>query len=144
MISCTSCRGLICHSPDTILRAATATLDFEQPIAITTLGLLNFVMDNDEAVTVVRRLTDAVPSGGHLVISHPTTEIDGEAMTAAVDYWNGQGSAPKTLRSHADLARLFGDVELLDPSIVSCSRWRPETTDEDIDVTHFGGGGLKR
>ncbi|MGC9541327.1 SAM-dependent methyltransferase [Streptomyces sp. UG1] len=132
------------HAPEAIVEGAAATLDFERPIAITMLGVLNFVMDTDEAVTVVRRLMDAVPSGSHLVISHPTTEIDGEAMAAAVDYWNGQGSAPMTLRSHADLVRLFDGVEVLPPGIVSCSRWRPETTDEDVDVTHFGGVGTKR
>ncbi|WP_416976982.1 SAM-dependent methyltransferase [Streptomyces sp. T028] len=89
-------------------------MDFEQPIAITMPGVLNFVMDIHEAVTVVWRLMNAAPSGRHLVISHPTTEVDGEAMTAAVDYWNGRGSAPMTLHSHADLARLFDGVELLD------------------------------
>lgn len=132
------------HDPDTILRGAANTLDFDQPIAITMLGVLNFVMDTDQAVAVVRRLVDAVPSGSHLVISHPTTEVDGAAMTQAVDYWNGQGSAPMTLRSHADLVRLFGDVEVLPPGIVSCSRWRPEAGDEDVDVTHFCGVGRKR
>ncbi|MGW0708373.1 SAM-dependent methyltransferase [Streptomyces sp. NPDC002643] len=132
------------HVPDTILEKAAATLDFEQPIAITMLGVLNFVMDTERAAAIVKRLMDAVPSGSYLVISHPTTEVDGEAMTAAVDYWNSQGSAPMTLRSHTDLARLFADVELLPPGLVSCSRWRPEPTDEDIDVTHFGGVGTKR
>ncbi|MFF6787370.1 SAM-dependent methyltransferase [Streptomyces sp. NPDC012510] len=132
------------HDPATILAGAAATLDFEQPLAITMLGVLNFVMDTDEAVTVVRRLMDAAPPGSYLVISHPTTEVDGEAMRSAVEYWNSQGSAPMTLRSHADLVRLFGGVELLPPGIVSCSRWRPEATGEDIDVTHFGGVGIKR
>ncbi|MDX3733865.1 SAM-dependent methyltransferase [Streptomyces caniscabiei] len=132
------------HDPDTILRGAATTLDFDQRIAITMLGVLNFVMDTDEAVAVVRRLVDAVSPGSHLVISHPATEVDGEAMTQAVEYWNGQGSAPMTLRSHADLVRLFGDVEVLHPGIVSCSRWRPEAGDEDVDVTHFGGVGRKR
>ncbi|UUU19354.1 SAM-dependent methyltransferase [Streptomyces sp. DSM 40750] len=132
------------HDPEAVLRGAAATLDFEKPVAITMLGVLNFIMDTDEAVTIVRRLLDAVPSGSHLVISHPTTEVDGEAMAAAVDYWNGQGSAPMTLRSRADLARLFDGVELLPPGLVSCSRWRPEDTDEDVEVTHFGGVGRKR
>ncbi|MDX2820896.1 SAM-dependent methyltransferase [Streptomyces ipomoeae] len=133
------------HDPEAILRGAAETLDFERPIAVTMLGVLNFVMDTDEAASIVHRLMDAVPSGSHLVISHPTTEVDGEAMTEAVRYWNSQGSAPMTLRSHADLVRLFDPVELLPPGIVSCSRWRPDTNDgEIVDVTHFGGVGRKR
>lgn len=131
------------HDPERILRAAAGTLDFDQPVAITMLGILNFVMDTDEAVSIVHRLLDAVPSGSHLVISHPTTEVDGEAMTQAVEYWNGQGSAPMTLRGRADLVRLFDRVEVLEPGIVSCSRWRPEEDAEPTAVTHFGGVGRK-
>ncbi|MET8247157.1 SAM-dependent methyltransferase [Streptomyces sp. NPDC005202] len=132
------------HDPEAILRGAARTLDFGRPVAITMLGILNFVLDTDEAVSIVHRLLDAVPSGSHLVVSHPTTEVDGEAMTQAVEYWNGQGSAQMTLRSRAELVRLFDRVEVLEPGIVSCSRWRPDDTDTAIvDVTHFGGVGRK-
>ncbi|MEU6576170.1 SAM-dependent methyltransferase [Streptomyces sp. NPDC046805] len=135
------------REPEEILRRAARTLDFARPVAITMLGIVNFVMDTDEAVSLVHRLLDGVPSGSHLVISHPTTEVDGEAMTQAVAYWNGQGSAPMTLRARADLVRLFDRVDLLEPGIVSCSRWRPDATDaeggEPAEVTHFAGVGRK-
>jgi hypothetical protein len=131
------------HDPEKILAGAARTLDFDRPVAITMLGILNFVMDTDEAVSIVHRLLDAVPSGSHLVISHPTTEVDGEAMTQAVEYWNSQGSAPMTLRSRADLVRLFDRVDVLEPGIVSCSHWRPEEGPEPVAVTHFGGVGRK-
>ncbi|MCX4835298.1 SAM-dependent methyltransferase [Streptomyces sp. NBC_01016] len=132
------------RDPEAILRGAAATLDLDQPIAITMLGVLNFVMDTDEAVDIVRRLLDAAAPGSHLVVSHPTTEVDGEAMVAAVEHWNSQGSAPMTLRNREDLGRIFSGVELLPPGIVSCSRWRPEPADGDVEVTHFAGVGVKR
>jgi O-methyltransferase involved in polyketide biosynthesis len=132
------------QDPEKIIRGAAETLDFDRPVAITMLGILNFVMDTDEAVSIVHRLLDAVPAGSHLVISHPTTEVDGEAMTQAVEYWNSQGSALMTLRSRADLSRLFDRVDLLEPGLVSCSRWRPEPgTAGPVEVTHFGGVGRK-
>ncbi|MEU6280772.1 SAM-dependent methyltransferase [Streptomyces sp. NPDC047028] len=132
------------QDPEKIIRGAAETLDFDRPVAITMLGILNFVMDTDEAVSIVHRLLDAVPAGSHLVISHPTTEVDGEAMTQAVEYWNSQGSALMTLRSRADLSRLFDRVDLLEPGLVSCSRWRPVPgTGEPVEVTHFGGVGRK-
>ncbi|MGP4010374.1 SAM-dependent methyltransferase [Streptomyces sp. 4N124] len=132
------------HDPEAILRDAAETLDFSRPVAITMLGILNFVMRTDEAVSVVRRLLDAVPSGSYLAVSHPTTEVDGEAMTKAVDYWNGEGTAPMTLRSRAELVRFFEGLEILEPGIVTCSRWRPDAADgESADVTHFGGVGRK-
>ncbi len=132
------------NAPDTILEDAARTLDFSRPVAITMLGILNFVLDTDEAQSIVHRLLDAVPSGSHLVVSHPTTEIDGPAMAQAVHYWNRQGSSPMTLRTREELLRFFDRVDLLDPGVVSCSRWRPDPQQHEItDVTHFCGVGRK-
>ncbi|MEU6577627.1 SAM-dependent methyltransferase [Streptomyces sp. NPDC046805] len=129
------------HAPGTILEHAARTLDFSRPVALTLLGVLNFVIDNGEAQAIVRSLLDAVPSGSHLVISHPTTEVDGEAMAEAVRYWNSQGSAPMTLRTREELLGFFDGVELLEPGVVSCSRWRPAPSGEGeiVDVTQFCG-----
>lgn len=128
------------HDPEAILREAARTLDLGRPVALTLLGVLNFVLDTDEAVSIVRRLLDAVPSGSYLVVSHPTTEVDGAAMTAAVEYWNDRGSAPMTLRTRGELARFFEGLELLEPGLVTCSRWRPEEDEAGlVDVAHWAG-----
>lgn len=42
------------------------------------LGVLNFVIDDVEAMRIMRRPVDAVVPGSYLVISHPTAEIDAE------------------------------------------------------------------
>jgi len=129
------------RDPDKILRGAAQTLDLAQPVAIMMLGILNFVLGTDEAQAIVHRLQDSVPSGSYLVLSHPTTEVDAESMTQAVQFWNQQGSAPMTLRTRAELMRFFDRVDLVEPGVVSCSRWRPDLTDigEIVDVTHFCG-----
>ncbi|HEX6523075.1 MAG TPA: SAM-dependent methyltransferase [Streptosporangiaceae bacterium] len=129
------------RDPESIVRQAARTLDFGQPVAIMMLGIMNFIIDIDEAVRIVRRLAGAVVPGSYLVISHPTTEVDAEPMTEAVRYWNQQGSAPMTLRTHEELLRFFDGMELVEPGVVTCSRWRPELVEvgEITDVTHFGG-----
>ncbi|WP_151476388.1 SAM-dependent methyltransferase [Streptomyces albicerus] len=128
------------HDPDTILERAAQTLDFSRAVALNLLGVLNFIIDTEQAQAVVRRLLDAVPSGSYLVISHPTTDVDGAAMTEAVRYWNSQGSAQMTLRTSEELLGFFDGVELLEPGVVSCSRWRPVATEAEIvDVTQFCG-----
>ncbi|MFI9586085.1 SAM-dependent methyltransferase [Streptomyces sp. NPDC052236] len=133
------------HDPEKILQMAARTLDFSQPVAITMLGIVNFVLDTDEAQAIVHRLLDGLPSGSYLAISHPTTEVDAEAMTEAVRFWNGQGSARMTLRTREEVLRFFDKVELIEPGVVSCSRWRPDAVsrDEIVDVTHFCGVGKK-
>ncbi|MBV9446246.1 MAG: SAM-dependent methyltransferase [Streptosporangiaceae bacterium] len=127
--------------PEAILRQAGRTLDFSQPVAIMMLGVLNFVIDHDQAIQVVRRLVAATVPGSYLVISHPTTEVDAVPMTEAVRYWNQQGSAQMTLRDREELLRFFDGLDLLEPGVVTCSRWRPDATEisEIIDVTQFGG-----
>jgi O-methyltransferase involved in polyketide biosynthesis len=129
------------RDPGLIVQQAARTLDFGQPIAIMMLGIVNFIMDTDQAVSIVRRLIDATVPGSYLVISHPTTEVDAAPMTEAVRFWNQQGSAPMTLRTREELLRFFDGTGLLEPGVVTCSRWRPDVMDigETVDVTHFGG-----
>jgi O-methyltransferase involved in polyketide biosynthesis len=133
------------HDPDSILRQAARTLDFGRPVAIMMLGVLNFIVDTDQAVQVVRRLVDATVPGSYLVVSHPTTEVDAGPMTEAVRFWNQQGSAPMTLRTHEELLRFFDGMELLEPGVVTCSRWRLDVMDIGTitDVTQFGGAARK-
>ncbi|QDN81521.1 hypothetical protein FNV62_41570 [Streptomyces sp. RLB3-17] len=41
-----------------------------------TLGILDFVLDTDGAHDTVRRIMAALPSGGCLALTHPTTDAD--------------------------------------------------------------------
>ena len=131
--------------PDTILQEAARTLDFAQPVGLMLLGVLNFITDTNEAHAIVNRLLAALPSGSYLVISHPTAEIDGEAMKEAMRLWNQSGAAPIVARSRQQIIRFFDHLELLDPGVVSCSLWRPDTPEigAPVEVFHFSGVGLK-
>jgi O-methyltransferase involved in polyketide biosynthesis len=128
------------HDPDAIVRAASTSLDFNQPVAIMMLGILNFVLDTDQAQAIVRRLLDAVPSGSYLALTHPTTELGGEGNEAAMKFWNENATPPITARSRAEVTRFFDDLKLLEPGIVSCSLWRPEANPfgEPAAVPQFG------
>ncbi|MDT0345998.1 SAM-dependent methyltransferase [Streptomyces litchfieldiae] len=130
------------HDPEPILRAASKTLNFEQPVAIMLLGILNFVLDTEEAVAVVTRLVDAVPSGSYLVLTHPTTELGGAANEEAMRFWNENAVPPITARSGAEIRRLLSGVELLEPGLVSCSEWRAEE-EGPPRVAQFGAVGRK-
>ena len=117
------------RDPEKILAAARDTLDFDQPIAIMLLGILNFVVDDDEAYQIARRLGAAVPPGSHLVLSHPTREVNAEAVDRAVNMWNEGGSAPMAVRTPAEIARYLEGFTLLELGLVTCSRWRPDGND---------------
>jgi S-adenosyl methyltransferase len=132
------------RDPDRILAAARRTLDFDLPVAITLLGVLNHVL-GDEAYDIVGRLVDAVPSGSYLVISHPTAEVRGDEVEEAMRLWNEGGATPIRTRTPAEIRRFFAGLELLDPGVVSLSLWRPNPTDigEPEPVHGFGAVGRK-
>jgi hypothetical protein len=133
------------HDPKTIIAGATQTLDFGQPIAITMLGVLWHVLDNDEAYAIVNQLVQAMPSGSYLALNHPTLEVTGEKMATAIRYWNEYGTPPGTHRTPAELARFFDGMDLVEPGVVSITRWHPEATvsGEPEEIDQFGGVGRK-
>jgi hypothetical protein len=130
------------HDPDKVLQEAARTLDFSQPVALTLLGVLNFVVDDDEAQAVINRLLDAVPPGSYLAIAHASNEVNPAEAEAARQFWNEHAKPPITFRTARQITRFFERVELLDPGVVSCSRWRPEASDLDTpEVDLFCGVG---
>jgi hypothetical protein len=133
------------RDPRHILQAAAATLDFDRPVGVMLLGVLNFVLDTAEAERIVATLVDAVPAGSYLAITHPTLELGGEANARAMAFWNENAKPPITARTRAEFTRFFDGLELLEPGVVPCSRWRPEGSEfgADKDVPQFGAVGRK-
>ncbi len=133
------------HDPGKILAEAAQTLDFDKPVAVTMLGVVIFINDDEEAYSIVRQFLDAVPSGSYLVLSHTITSPEMPDVDAAVAFWNEHGTPKLTQRTPEQMARFFDGLELLEPGVVSCSRWRPEDTPWGVpdEVAMFGGVGRK-
>jgi hypothetical protein len=131
------------REPNAILQSAKRTLDFDRPIAIMLLGIVNFIVDDDEAHKIVDRLIETVPSGSFVVISHPTLGPDPKAAVAALDLWNNTGAAQMTLRTPDQIASFFADLELVEPGVVTCSRWHPDPGASTDEVLHYGAVGRK-
>ncbi|WP_225827769.1 SAM-dependent methyltransferase [Streptomyces naphthomycinicus] len=114
------------RDPDTVVRRAAETLDLDRPVAVMMLGILNFVPDTDEARDIVRRIMASVPSGSHLVLTHPTydAEAGGEGNRAAMEYWNAHATPPITARSRAGIAAFLDGLDPVEPGLVPCSQWR--------------------
>jgi S-adenosyl methyltransferase len=127
------------RDPATIVRRAAGTLDFTKPIALTLMGVMGHIPDDDEAYGIVRALVGAVPPGSFLV------ERDGVKIEPGIERaqarYNASGALPYRLRAPAQIARFFEGLELLEPGVVSCSRWRPDPTlrKEPVEVAIWGG-----
>ncbi len=129
------------RDPGHILRIAAGTLDFTRPVALMLLGILHHIVDDDEVEQIVRELVDAVPSGSYLVVAHATAEVHGDAMHEAMRRFMERGGTPIVARGREHMARFFDGLELLEPGVVSCSRWRPEhgPWKEPAEVSQFCG-----
>ncbi len=131
------------HDPETILTAATKTLDFDQPIALLMIGVLGHVADYDEARSIVRTLVEGLPSGSYLV------ETDGTDSSpeylAAIAMYRDSGGVPYNVRTHEQIAGFYAGLELVEPGVVPIHMWRPEPNafGRAPDVSESGGVGRK-
>jgi len=113
------------RDPEKIIAAAGGTLDLGQPVAVMLLGILGHIPDDGEAYLIVRRLLGAVPAGSYLVLSDGTSVVSGRDVEDAIEDYNETGAVPYCLRSLDQLARFFDGLDLVEPGLVSCTRWRP-------------------
>jgi hypothetical protein len=132
------------RDPSTIVREAGKTLNFDQPIALMLMGILGHIEDYDEARSIVRQLVEALPSGSYLV-QYDSTDTSA-SYVQAIQQYNDGGSIPYILRSPEQIAGFFDGLELLEPGVASCSRWRPDADARGLpaEVHQYGGVALKR
>ena len=133
------------HDPDRILREAARTLDFAQPIGLMMLGILGHVPDSDSPRAIVSRLLDPLPSGSYLVIDDGT-DTDPVCVEAARAFnQNPDNASPYHLRTPEEITRFFDGLELVEPGVVSASRWRPAPSawGEPAEVSDYAGVGRK-
>jgi hypothetical protein len=132
------------REPDKILDGAAATLDFEEPVALMLLGIVNFIVDDTQAHQIVDRLVGALASGSYLAMAHPTTEVHNEKAEEVTRRWNESGGAPIRPRGRQELASFFDGLELLEPGVVSASQWRREPASSDpVEVATLCAVGRK-
>jgi hypothetical protein len=134
------------HDPDTILGAAARTLDFTKPVGLMLLGILGHIEDDEEARSIVKRLMDALPPGSYLTICDGTNDIS-EAGVEAQRRYNESGAVPYRLRSATQVTAFFEGLEVVEPGVVSCPRWRPDPDDRSrglpAEMDQFAGVGRK-
>jgi hypothetical protein len=94
----------------------------------------------------VKRLLEALPSGSYLTVCDGTNVIS-EAGVEAQRRYNDSGAVPYRLRRPDQIAEFFEGLELLEPGVVSCPRWRPDAAElasgAPAEMDQFAGMGRK-
>ena len=115
------------RAPGAILDQAAATLDFSRPIALTMLGIMGQLSDDDSPQRIISTLLAALPPGSYLALSDGT-DTD-TSLNEAIAVYNANSASSYHLRSPDQIAGYFDGLELLPPGVVPTSMWRPDTPD---------------
>ncbi|MGW8991361.1 SAM-dependent methyltransferase [Streptomyces zhihengii] len=113
------------RDPARILEQARKTVDFDRPLALSLVALTHFLGDDDRPYELVSALVDALPPGSYLVLSQLTADLDPAAVLRGVQMYAASGVtlAPRT---HAEVARFFDGLEIVEPGVVTLTEWHPE------------------
>jgi S-adenosyl methyltransferase len=107
-----------------VLARSARTLDLKKPVALIMLGVLGHIDDYGAARSIASQLMDALPSGSYLAIA------DGVAGSGPVDNaqqrYNSAVPVPYHLRRPDQLASFFDGLDLIEPGVVPCPRWKPD------------------
>ncbi|MFA1548273.1 SAM-dependent methyltransferase [Actinomadura chokoriensis] len=114
------------RDPESILAddQVRSLIDFEQPLAVMLVSVLQFVPDR-EPQDLVAPLRDAMPRGGYLAVSHPTQDFRASQVDEVASTYT-RAKAPAVPRRKAEIERVFDGFELLEPGIVQTPLWRPD------------------
>jgi O-methyltransferase involved in polyketide biosynthesis len=136
------------HDPRAILAAPqlTETLDLSEPVALSLIAVLQFIVDEAEAHRIIDQLMAALAPGSMLALSTVTADSAPDEVNRGVAAYNARGISEKA-RDHAEVVGLFSGLELIDPGVALVNRWRPDEAAADLPDEHvhmYGGVAIKR
>jgi hypothetical protein len=107
-----------------VIRGAASTLDYQRPVALIMLGILGYIGDHGVARSIISQLLNALPSGSYLAIADGVS-TDDEINRAQLRF-NSRADAPYYLRRPDELVSFFDGLDVVEPGIVPCPRWKPD------------------
>lgn len=105
------------------------------------MGILGHVEDDDEALTIVQNLVALLPSGSYLAFYDGTDTSESIVVGARV---SSEGGHDYYLLSPERIARFFDGLDLVDPGVVTVSRWRPRPDVTGLRTHQDSYGGVAR
>lgn len=100
----------------------TGLIDFDQPVCVLMVGVLHYVMDEEDPAGIVATFRKRLAPGSHLVISHAMAESDPKAI-AQLRFTTDGSPAQARFRTREEVLRLFDGFELIGPGLVPVQDW---------------------
>jgi S-adenosyl methyltransferase len=128
------------RDPEKILREAARTLDFDQPVAIMLIAVMHLIVDADDPYGIVGQLKEAMAPGSHLALSQVASDVEAEQVAEGRRRYNSLARETQQHRTHAEVARFFDGLELVEPGVVLVPSWRPSSELEAKAKSTMWGG----
>ncbi|MFD4243699.1 SAM-dependent methyltransferase [Streptomyces sp. NPDC058525] len=124
--------------PDSILGAPEfrKLLDLSQPVGLCLNNMLCFVPDSANPHEKVAELIDALCPGSYVTLTHPTADFQDMGDIERTYNANSDDGILR-LRGRDDILRFVDGLELVEPGLTLCHRWRP-----DVMVPNLGDGSM--
>ena len=121
-------------------------LDFSEPVALSLIAIVHFVLDSDDPQGIVRRFMDALVPGSFLALTVFTGDTDPVGVGGVSREYNARG-IPLQVRDKSETEAFFEGLELLDPGVALVHHWRPDADVppiRDRDIAMYAGVAVKR
>jgi hypothetical protein len=118
--------------------ATRRVLDFDQPVGLLAITIGHYILDDQDPDGVFATYRDALAPGSYLALTHLTDDFaDDTSEEIVAKLRKSQNSVVS--RTKSQIMPFFGDFELVEPGLVSTSRWRPEREPDDAQETENDG-----
>ncbi|WP_442906903.1 SAM-dependent methyltransferase [Kitasatospora sp. NBC_01246] len=121
-------------------------LDLAQPVALSLIAIVHFVLDQDDPQGIVRRFMDELAPGSFLALTVFTGDTDPVGVGGVGREYNARG-IPLQIRDKDETLAFFDGYDLLDPGVTLVHQWRPDADAapvRDQDIAMYGGVAVKR
>ncbi|MFF3223083.1 SAM-dependent methyltransferase [Nocardia suismassiliense] len=96
-------------------------IDFGEPVAITLISVLHYVMDAEDPAGIITAFRDKLAPGSYLAMTHGSLDSAPEILQVLAG--TKGTSAQVEFRSAAQTEALFAGFELLEPGVVPVQQW---------------------
>lgn len=115
-------------------------IDFNEPVAVTFISVLHYVMDEENPADIVAAFRDRLAPGSYVAITHGSLDSSPEVLQVLAA--TKGTSAQVAFRSTPQTEAFFDGFELLEPGVVPVQQWlRPDLP--ETRMVMLGGIGRK-
>jgi S-adenosyl methyltransferase len=127
------------RSPESVLEQAREILDFTRPVALSLIGLLHFLPDDEDPYGIVRTLVGVLSSGSYLVLTQGASDVGLDFAQKGKETYE-RGGIRLALRTREEFARFFDGLDVVEPGLVTTPEWFRDTPTRPADDIGLYGG----